>query len=126
VEDREFQTDAGKHSRPGRVPFGQGQTKQFAALCGWSSDKYDDTGGPRGVYLPFDFFLTFQVKCTRGRSDETVGDFKDDFGACAFRTKSDGMSLNAVSFSQDNDFFPFQFHNTPVICIAPRRQCRKT
>ena len=86
MEDREFQADAGKHSRPGGIPFGQGQTKQFAALCGRGSDNYDDTSSPRGVYLLFDFFLTFQVKCTRGRSNETVGEFENDFSACAFRT----------------------------------------
>ena len=86
MEDGEFQANAGKHSCPGGIPFGEGQAKQFAAICGGRSDEDDDTAGPRGVYLLFDFYLTFQVKCTRGRSDETVGEFEDDFSTRAFRT----------------------------------------
>ena len=126
VEDREFQAYPAEHSRPGGIPFGQSQTKQFAALCGGSSDKDNDAGSPRNVYLPFDLFLTFQVKCTRRRSDETVGEFKDNFGACAFRTKRDGVALNTVSFSQHNDFLPIQLHNTPLTCVALRRPPLKT
>ncbi len=55
-------------------------------------------------------FLTFQVKCTCGRSDEALGLHHDRLGPRRPQAGLDRPSLDAVAFTDHDGFFPFQIH----------------
>jgi hypothetical protein len=55
---------------------------------------------------PLDFFLTFQVKGTGGRSNEAVRHLQYHFRPGAAGTLGNSVALHAVSLTQGNDFFP--------------------
>jgi hypothetical protein len=53
-----------------------------------------------------DFFLTFQVKGSSGRSHEAVRHLQDHFRPGAAGTLGNSVALHAVALTQGDDFFP--------------------
>jgi hypothetical protein len=55
----------------------------------------------------FNTLLTIQVKGTGRCSDKTVSFNKYWFSPGTLHTRLNGWSLNSISFTNDDDFFPF-------------------
>jgi len=54
--------------------------------------------------------LTFQVKRTRSRSDKALGLRYYRFGTSALNTFFNGWTLYSITFTNNDNLFPFQLH----------------
>jgi hypothetical protein len=57
-----------------------------------------------------DTLLTLQVKCTGGCSDKALSLNQQWFSPGTLNTGGNGWTLHSITFTNNNNLFPFKFH----------------
>ena len=110
VVDGEAVRRAGKSSGPGRIAFGHSHRVQLGSLRGRRAQQDDQVIGPDPVDRLLDLYLTFQVKCSRGSSNEAVRDRQRHLGSKRVRYFGEDFTLDSVAFAERYDLLAVQLH----------------
>ncbi len=109
--DRKPQGDACQWPGIAWVPMNDGLGIEFSTVRIRSAE--DDDHAVFTVLLDrfLDVLLTLQVKGACCGSDEALCLNQHRFRSRALDTGCDGRTLHSISFSNDHNLFPFQFHS---------------